>query len=174
MRGAITYQPGDTADLRVRLRDGEGKPVSNATVDAALFKEGRRVASIRLNSEEGGIFRGKTAPLEPGNYEVAVETAAIPDNQLKARTTFKVEPRDTGELTQLNINEDLLRQVAAASGGRYVREENIDRVLDLLAPMTQGRVVESDTVLWQSWWWFLPIVGLLTVEWLLRKRAGML
>ncbi|MEQ1859820.1 MAG: hypothetical protein ABMA13_07790 [Chthoniobacteraceae bacterium] len=172
--GAITYQPGDTADLRVRLRDGEGKPVSNATVDAALFKDGRRVASIRLSAEEGGIFRGKTAPLEPGNYEVAVETAAIPENQLKARTAFKVEPRDTGELTQLNVNEDLLRQVAAASGGRYVREENFDRVLELLAPMTQGKVVESDTVLWQSWWWFLPILGLLTIEWLLRKRAGML
>ncbi len=172
--GAITYQPGDTADLRVRLRDGEGKPVSNATVDSALFKDGKRVASIRLNPEEGGIFRGKTAPLEPGNYEVAVESAAIPENQLKARTSFKVEPRDTGELTQLSVNEDLLRQVAAASGGRYFREENFDRVLELLAPMTQGRVVESDTVLWQSWWWFLPIVGMLTIEWLLRKRAGML
>jgi hypothetical protein len=47
-------------------------------------------------------------------------------------------------------------------------------VLELLAPMTQGRIVETDTVLWQSWWWFLPIVGLLTIEWLLRKRAGML
>lgn len=172
--GAITYQPGDTADLRVRLRDGEGKPVSNATVDAALFKDGKRVASIRLNPEEGGIFRGKTAPLEPGSYEVSVESAAIPENQLKARTSFKVEPRDTGELTQLSVNEELLRQVAAASGGRYFREENFDRVLELLAPMTQGRVIESDTVLWQSWWWFLGIVGLLTTEWLLRKRAGML
>jgi len=172
--GAITYQPGDNADLRVRLRDGEGKPVSNATVDAALYKDGRRVASIRLNSEEGGIFRGKTAPLEPGEYEVAVETAAIPENQLKARTSFKVEARDTGELTQLSVNEDLLRQIAAASGGRYFREENFDRVLELLAPMTKGRVIESDTVLWQSWWWFLAIVGLLTVEWLIRKRAGML
>jgi len=172
--GAITYQPGDTADLRVRLRDGEGKPVSNATVDAVLTKDGKRVASIRLNAEEGGIFRGKTAPLETGSYEVAIETAAIPENQLKARTSFKVEPRDTGELTQLSVNEELLRQVAAASGGRYFREENFDRVLELLAPMTQGRVVESDTVLWQSWWWFLPIVGMLTIEWLLRKRAGML
>ena len=40
--------------------------------------------------------------------------------------------------------------------------------------MTQGRVIESDTVLWQSWWWFAPIVLLLTVEWIIRKRAGML
>jgi hypothetical protein len=174
--GAITYQPGQTADLRVRLRDGEGRPVSNATVDAVLRKDGQKVATIRLNTDEagGGLFRGRTAPLEPGSYEIAVESAAIPESQLKARTTFKVEPRETGELTQLSANEDLLRQIASAGGGRYVREENFDRLLEILAPMSQGRVVESDTVLWQSWWWFLPIIALLTLEWILRKRAGML
>lgn len=172
--GAITYQPGQNAELRVRLRDGEGKPVSNATVDAVLTRDGKRVAAIRLTADEGGMFRGRTAGLEPGTYEIAVETPAIPENELKARTSFKVEPRTTTEMNDLSLNEDLLRQVAVASGGRYLREENFDRVLDLLAPMTQGRVVESDTVLWQSWWWFLPIVALLTVEWLLRKRAGLL
>lgn len=174
--GPVTYQPGESADLRVRLRDGEGRPVSNATVDAVLMKEGQKVATIRLVADEagGGLFRGRTASLEPGSYEVAVESAAIPDSQLKARTSFKVEPRETGELTQLAMNEDLLRQMATASGGRYLREENFDRVLEYLAPMTQGRVVESDTILWQSWWWFVPIVGLLTTEWILRKRAGML
>jgi hypothetical protein len=174
--GAVTYQPGQTADLRVRLRDGEGRPVSNATVDAVLLKDGLKVATIRLTADDagGGLFRGRTAALEPGSYEVAVESAAIPESQLKARTNFKVEPRETGELTQLSMNEDLLRQMASSSGGRYLREENFDRVLDFLAPMSQGRVVESDTILWQSWWWFLPIVGLLTAEWILRKRAGML
>jgi hypothetical protein len=72
------------------------------------------------------------------------------------------------------LNEDLLRQISVASGGRYLREENIDQLPDLLAPMRQGKVIESDTVLWQSWWWFVPIMLLLTLEWLLRKRAGML
>lgn len=174
--GSVTYQPGQNVDLRVRLRDGEGRPVSNATVDAVLLRNGQKMANIRLAVDEGGggLFRGRTAPLEPGSYEVAVETAAIPESQLKARTTFKVEPRETGELTQLAMNEDLLRQIANASSGRYLREENFDRVFEYLAPMTQGRVVESDTILWQSWWWFLPIVGLLTAEWILRKRAGML
>jgi hypothetical protein len=35
-------------------------------------------------------------------------------------------------------------------------------------------VVEGDTVLWQSYWWFLPIILLLTAEWIIRKRVGML
>ena len=102
-----------------------------------------------------------------------METPAIPDTQLKARTGFKVEPRETGELTQLAANEELLRQMAGVSGGQYLREENVDKLATLLAPMSQGRVEEIDTILWQSWWWFIPIILLLTLEWILRKRAGM-
>jgi len=174
--GSITYRPGDSADLRVRLRDGEGRPVTNTVVDAVLTKDGKRVATLRLSPDEnaGGLFRGKTAALEPGEYEVGIESAAISERDTKARTSFKVQPRETGELTQLSMNEDLLRQIATASGGQYLREENIDRLLKFLAPMSQGRVIESDTALWQSYWWFLPIIALLTAEWIIRKRVGML
>ncbi len=174
--GALTYRPGDSADIRVRLRDGDGKPVSNASVEAALYRDGSKVAGIRLTADDnaGGLFHGKTAALEPGNYEIGIESAAIPESELKARTTFKVEPRETGELTLLNLNEDLLRQMSSASGGQYLREENAGKLLDLLAPLSSGKVIESETPLWQSYWWFLPIVALLTVEWIVRKRVGLL
>lgn len=174
--GAITYQPGDSADLRVRLRDGEGKPVTNASVDAVLYREGKRVAAIRLTADEnaGGLYHGRTAALEPGAYEVGIESAAIEARDAKARTEFKVEARETGELTMLNLNEDLLRQMSSASGGQYLREEHIDKLAGLLAPMSQGKVIETDTVLWQSYWWFMPLILLLTVEWIIRKRVGML
>ena len=174
--GGITYRPGESADLRVRLRDGEGRPVTNAAVDAVLSRDGLKIATIRLAPDEnaGGLFRGKTASLEPGNYEVAVQSVAIAERDAKARTDFKVEPRATGELTQLDLNEDLLRRMAATTGGEYLREENVNRLADLLAPMSQGRVIESDTILWQSYWWFSLVVLLLTAEWILRKRAGML
>jgi hypothetical protein len=150
--------------------------VTNATVDAVLYRDGQRAATIRLTPEEnaGGLFRGRTAALEPGSYEVAVESAAIAEHDAKARTSFKVEALETGELTQLSLNEELLRQMSALTGGEYLREENIDRLVDLLAPMSQGRVIESDTALWQSYWWFVPIVLLLTAEWIIRKRVGML
>lgn len=174
--GAITYRPGDSAELRVRLRDGQGRPVTNATVDAVLLRDGLRVAAIRLTPDDnaGGLFRGHTAPLEPGEYEVMVETAAIAEQEAKARTSFKVESRATGELTQLSLNEDLLRQMSISTGGQYFREENINRLVDALAPLSRGRVIESETVLWQSYWWFIPLVLILGGEWFLRKRAGML
>ena len=74
----------------------------------------------------------------------------------------------------LNANEDLLRQVASQSGGEFFREEEAGELLSRLEPLSRERVFESDTALWQSWWWFTPLVALLTVEWILRKWTGML
>jgi hypothetical protein len=174
--GAMTYQPGESAEIRVRLRDGEGRPVTNTVVDAVLSRAGKKVATLRLAPDEnaGGVFRGRSAALEPGEYEVSVESVAIAERDSQARVQFKVQPSATGEMVQLGLNEELLRQIATVSGGEYLREEEIDRLLKLLAPMSEGRVVESDTILWQSYWWFVPIIVLLTIEWIVRKRVGML
>jgi hypothetical protein len=99
---------------------------------------------------------------------------AIAARDTHARTQFKVAPEETGELTALSLNEELLKQMANVSGGAYLREEDAPKLFDLLAPLTHGRIIESDTVLWQSYWWFLPVIALLTLEWILRKRAGLL
>src|SRR5690606_1775143 len=122
----------------------------------------------------GGLFRGRTPALESGSYQVGVESVAIAARDSLARAEFKVESQGNGELTQLSLDEDLLKQMAVVSGGTYLREEQLPQLLEILAPLSQGRVIENETVLWQSYWWFLPLIGLLTVEWMLRKRAGLL
>ena len=93
---------------------------------------------------------------------------------MKARTSFVVLAPEGGELREIACNGDLLEGMALASGGRFLREEQIGRLPELLSPLSSGRVVESDTLVWQSYWWFAAIVGLLAIEWTLRKRAGLL
>ena len=68
----------------------------------------------------------------------------------------------------------MLKQMAAEYGGQYLREEQVGQLAALLSPLSNGRIVESDTQIWQSYWWFAAIIALLTLEWALRKRAGML
>ena len=171
--GKLTYEPGEQAAIRVRLRSGEGKTVTDAAVAAVLWRDGKRVAGISLTPDASGVFRGKTAALETGNYEVTIETAAIPEGQIKVRAEFKVEARQNAERTLLSVNEDLLGQIARTSGGRYFREEQADQLVKLLEPLTAGTIRESETPLLGSRWWFGGVVLLLTLEWLIRKRAGM-
>jgi hypothetical protein len=112
--------------------------------------------------------------LPEGDYEVSVRAAGYSEAVLKARTNFVVLPSESGEMVETAANEMLLRQMAISSGGRFLREEELNTLPELLNPLSSGRVVESETLIWQSYWWFGAIVLLLTAEWILRKRAGLL
>ena len=174
--GPPSYQNGQPAEIRVRLRGVDGKPVSDATVDALLWQDGRIVSTVTLVPDDAanGLYHGRTSPLTQGEYEVSVRASGFSEEAMKARTGFVVLPPDSGEMRQVACNEDLLQEMALASGGQFLREEEIGRLPELLEPLSSGHVVESETLLWQSYWWFAAIVILLTIEWTLRKRAGLL
>jgi hypothetical protein len=164
------------ADIRVRLTGLDGRPATGVTVDALLWKDGQIISTVSLDPDGivDGIYRGRTGALEQGEYEVSIQASGYSQEVLKARTQFVVEPPETGELQQTACNEELLRSMAASSGGQFLSEEQFTKVVSLLRPLSSGEVVESDTLLWQSYWWFAAILGLLATEWMLRKRAGLL
>ena len=174
--GSVRYDFGATVDVRARLLGLDGKPATNVSADALVWKDGRIVSTLSLtpDADVPGIYRGRVGALPEGEYEVSVRAAGYSEAALKARSRFVVLPPESGEMTQTSANETLLKQIAAVSGGHYLREEELFRLPELLSPLSSGRVVESDTQIWQSYWWFAAIVILLTAEWVLRKRAGLL
>ena len=174
--GATVYRTGDSANLRVRLRDAEGNAIEEATAEALIWKEGRIISRVNLEPDKdtGGLFLAKSPALTEGQHEVSVRVTGFSEDQIPARTEFIVRPPETGETALLACNEELLQQIAKESGGQYIREEQTGQLKELLAPLSTGKIVESETVLWQSFWWFGAIVGLLSAEWFIRKRAGMM
>ncbi len=174
--GPPSYAAGQSAEIRARLRGTDGSPVGDATVDALVWRNGQVVSTVSLAAQGSGygIYAGRTAPLSDGQYEVTVQASGFSQQAMNVRTGFVVLPPPNAELQETACNDGLLREIALASGGRFLREEQIGRLSELLSPLSTGHVVESDTLLWQSYWWFAAIVGLLTMEWILRKRAGLL
>ncbi|MFA6544443.1 MAG: hypothetical protein WCS99_08455 [Limisphaerales bacterium] len=174
--GALNYEPGATAEIRTRIFDAQGRAMPRAKAEAWLMREGRKVAVVPFTADENetGIYRGRTAPLGDGDYEVRVHVEGLPESEMKARTGFAVRRAMTGELLELNCNEPLLKELAVNSGGRYYREEELGTLVERLKPLSLGRIVETETVLWQSGWWFGAVILLLSLEWGLRKRAGMM
>ena len=93
---------------------------------------------------------------------------------LDVHSEFSVVEPDGGEMDQLNCDEGLLKKLAEMTGGQYLSEERGHELVDLLRPLSRGKIAESDTLIWQSYWWFVPIVMLLAIEWWLRKRVGLI
>ena len=170
------YAPGSKVLLRARLRDDFAHPLDHAKAEALLLRDHLPFATIHLSSDEHrpGLYAAHTSELLEGSYEVRLKTDALPFNEQNLVTSFLVRPGESLELADLTCNESLLREMASLSGGAYLREEEAGRLTSLLQPISQGRVVESKTILWQSWWWFGTIIFLFGLEWSLRKRSGLL
>jgi len=164
----LRYQPGETAELRVRLQSGQ----EGATARAILLHEGREVAVLPLESDPThfGILRAVTPPLKAGAYEIAVaEGPAAPRGEL--RLSLRVADAGHAEWANLTLNRPLLESMANISGGRFLREEQAATDLPgLLQAVDRRQTTVRETVLWSSWWWFGAVLSLLTAEWLLRKR----
>ena len=172
--GPHSYEVGETATLRVRIMDEKLAALPNLKVEAVIIRQGRVFGVVPLeNDRESLTIRGETAPLPPGDYEVRVRIAGVPEGVIKASTAFTVSSNPFGELGRLSCDELLLRQIAKESGGEYYREEEMNRLIDVLGPASDRREIIRETQLWQSYWWFVPIMLLLTAEWILRRVKGL-
>jgi len=77
------------------------------------------------------------------------------------------------ELADPRLNEDVLRRVSRATGGRYLARGDIEKLPSLLAasdPVTAAPRVQE---LWHSIWIYVAIIALLSIEWSLRRRWGL-
>lgn len=168
----LVYDPGDLAELRVRLRDATGKFVDTAKLQAVLYEGRNERGSFDLEEDEsgGGIYRGISGALASGSYELAIRERDGKEYPPRLRIEVR-EPPDL-EMRQLHMNRDLLETMARRAGGKFFLEEDVAALPAELAQVDRKEIIASDLRLWSSWWWFLPIVALLTMEWTIRKRCG--
>ena len=172
--GKATYAAGDKADIRVRLRDDHGRVIMGSSGHVELVKDEFVLAKLPLIDSGGGLYTVRTQELTGGDYSIRVKVDELSEEQSKVSASFKVTEPESKELAQLTCNETLLKDIALNSNGAYFREEQIRDVQKHLETLSSGRVVETDTALWQSYWYFSLVILLFSVEWVWRKRVGMI
>lgn len=76
------------------------------------------------------------------------------------------------------MNNQLLRQIAARSGGAVFTPDQLGALRDAItqAPgfASAERTIKSDIPLWNLIWLLGAAILLFALEWMLRKQAGML
>ena len=85
------------------------------------------------------------------------------------RLRFNVRPEANKEKDFLTCDENLLAEMSEISGGSFFREENFKELKDALRPISSGRVVITEIILWQSFGWLIFVVFILGLEMFLRK-----
>jgi hypothetical protein len=170
------YTQGEPVEFLGQVYDATSAPVENAELTVAVQRQDREFTT-QLRAIGNGRYEGTMDGLPPGDY--SYRAAAVIDGQPlgEDRGKFSVGDLDL-EFVDTRMNAPLLRQLADRSGGTAFTPSDIaglTRALEGL-PLFRPREVREVTTL-ELWNWRAMlgvIVLLLGIEWLIRKRSGML
>lgn len=174
--GAATYAFGKNVEVRAQLRDQNGFPAVARSPIGLVSVGGEVVARVPLIEDPNvpATYFANIASLPAGDYDVSLTAAGFSQEALNVHTNFSIIVPPSIEMQQTACNDQVLRESAEKTGGKYLPETQADELFALLRPLSSGRFVESDTMLWQTYWWFTAAMILLVTEWWLRKRAGLI
>lgn len=185
------YEVGDKVAITARLRDASYEPLAAEQVEATLRTEDGAPIALTLKPVMGqdGTYEGFTSARRTGVHALSVD---IPSAQGVKPTVddknFSVElPRV--EMNQQWLNKPLLVDLARMTGGEYFELNELDRLAAVVPDQTETIVERGPpTSLWDLRMWDLAsfgaitirqlllglLVGLLSLEWALRKAFKLL
>jgi hypothetical protein len=163
--------PGQKAEFTTGAQSPSGGPVEDADYRAEIVLPGGSTEPLRLVRGEEEMSGSFEATESAGDYTLRV--TASKDGQLigTSQSRFLVVEQDL-ELDRAAADATLLESLAAMTGGRALVPEELSNLIQRLAEDTESLKVRTETKkpLWDTWGFFGVLVGLLAVEWYLRKR----
>jgi hypothetical protein len=174
--GDPNYSAGQIVPVRARLRNSTGLPAEYSSVEAIASIDGKPIASTFLSADDAlpGSYRGQFESLPPGDYSIHVVAPGFTEQEMSVRTSLRINETPNQELADVVRNDELLRQLADRTGGMYVVEDEMQKLWDRMDLSQRSKLIESDRLLWQSYWWFVPILILVALEWWFRKKGGLI
>ena len=171
------FELGDRVLLVARVLDEQFKP-STAPIQKAIVRaeDGRtQTVELKMLPNQEGSYEGTFVAQRIGNFEGTVSFAAgDAEGKLIDPIAFRVVP-PSAESGAYWLNEKLLVEIAGQSGGKYFRLEQLASVPDALPTLvTRAEFNSPPKPLWDvnrylRWLFYGLPVGLLSIEWILRK-----
>jgi hypothetical protein len=167
------YAAGEPVRISAQVYREDFRLAQDATVTVAIARgEGAApVASVVLEPD-GDFHRGETGPLEPGRYLIAATAERGGEETGTATAEFTVEEFSL-EDSEVRRRSSLLTRIAEDTGGAYVTPETADAMPSTVHLDWKERLSSREFEVWNSPWLLLGFVGLLSVEWTLRRRKGL-
>ncbi|MFQ5423745.1 MAG: hypothetical protein ACE5F9_07160 [Phycisphaerae bacterium] len=191
-RGRITtertqYHPGESVVVTAQTLNERFEPLDLPALELTVTRRaaaaegdepeseaaaGPRTVTLEPMPGRDGVYQGRFVPGEIGTLRLAMElpgAGASPIEKDILVTASDVEMRRPA------MQRGALRAFAAAAGGRYLDVDEASRIAELVPDSSRTFVTrERPRALWDNGTVLAVLVALLTIEWILRKRAKLL
>jgi len=166
-----SYIIGDRATVYARLYTASFEPVNDPQVTGQYAPRDSKITgptgsgevTLRPLPGQPGMYRGEFVAPAAGAYKFFV------DRDAETELDFAVQ-QPKFEFGQTALNEPLLKEMAAVSGGAFLREEDLYRLPGLINNKVEMVRSYTEVDIWSSPLVFTLVVLLTGAEWALRKK----
>ena len=164
--------------LSAQVRDRQFQQAVNARVTAHIIGPDGLNASVDLAPSENtpGLYQAEWTAEKSGTYlaEVSAASAGTQSQEL-GRDVITFQREDgVAENFHTEQNRRLLEQLASDTGGRYWKTSELENLPQEISYSEAGISVRNTKELWDMPIVFLLLLGLPLVEWLLRRKWGVI
>lgn len=166
------YAGGERIDFQAQVYGGDLSPRDDAMVRLEVTA-GDRTEVVPMYGRGSGRYLGQLIPWMEGEYSYRGTASVNSDTLGSDHGIFAVEAFNI-ELVDTRARYDVLKQIAEASGGAFAPSDAADSLLARIDYPAERQTRLRDLSLWNRAMVMWIIIGLLSLEWIIRKRSGML
>jgi uncharacterized membrane protein len=173
-------QPGEKAPIKLRVLKDDFTPTREASVQLRVFSpEGEPILVSVAPDGEDGEYGGEFTPTREGTYRVEAEASLSGRVLGRDKTSFNAA-YFYGEADDGRPRLDLLKQIAETSKGEYIpiadwNDKALEKISARLESIAPSEIVEQrQTRLWSNLWPFAIMLALLSIEWWMRRKWGLI
>jgi len=160
--------PGPDETIRVHRNQGANDDFADRAISTVVGRfDAHRIGPY------SNILEGTWIPPRPGSYVIQAADVPTGPGSRTASVVVRVERPDL-ETRRPEADHDALQRIAAATGGRVLDLDELDEGFRAIRDRSVQIPDDIEEPLWDSRLALMLFVGMISMEWVLRKVFGLL
>jgi hypothetical protein len=169
------YSSGEKIEIRAKLLDESFRPLSGASIKVSI-KSGEETRQIILSEVGQGLYQSFINAQKEGEYSLSANANFQGKSHASANNRFAVGVSEV-EYLQTRLNNKLLEKISSISSGKFYFSSDVNLLAkDLDISNFKEKIVQQQKkyTLWDNEYLLVLALLMFSVEWYLRKKAGLL
>jgi len=170
----VSYIAGNQVRIYASVLDEAYEPITQPGYEVVIRALGENDApghalTLRPNPANPGQYEGYFSPPTMGRYRLEPNAD---DTDLANSIEFQISERRT-EMAHPESQIERLKRLAELSGGKHLPITQLGELRSLINTKPETVTVQNPRSIWDHWLLMLLIIGLVGIEWILRRRRDL-
>ena len=168
-----SYEEGEDILLRASVLQEDYNPAVGANIRLTIKPPFGKTKSEIIKTDSNGDSTYQWNPVQKGFYKVTAKVE-MTSQKLQAEIGFSIFSENL-EFQEPMVNETLLKRVAEVSNGSYelLTEKTDFSKITFNNPKLEIKTRSKSVSLWDNWWIYGVVLGLLFSDWFIRRKSGL-